>query len=83
MSLPSRLFSASSQWLNVLLLGGHPNESISGRAYREGWTRTVRFINALFWWQSHHCRGAYIKDLEWAANYIALDRQLNSEAHMR
>ena len=73
MSRFSRLFSATSQWLNVLLLDGEPNESISGRCYREGWTKAEAVINRLFFWQNRHCRGAYARDLQWAQDYIAQD----------
>jgi hypothetical protein len=69
--LGSRLFSATSQWFNVLLLNGHPNESISGRAYRQNWTAAVKVINGIFFWQSHHCRGAYAKDVEWAKQFAS------------
>jgi hypothetical protein len=64
------IWSATSQWLNVVLLLGHPNESISGRSYREPWPLAMKIINALHFWQNNHCRGAYNKDLEWAKDYI-------------
>jgi hypothetical protein len=66
-----RLFSATSQWFNVLLLNGQPNESISGRCYRESWITSMMIINKIFFWQNHHCRGAYMKDIEWAKAYLA------------
>ncbi len=64
------VISASSQWCNVVFLLGHPNESISGRSYREPWPLAMKIINALHFWQNNHCRGAYNKDLEWAKDYI-------------
>lgn len=58
-----------SQAVNTALLLGATDESCSGRAYREGvllgcprWRRDYRFINALFFWQADHCRGAYEAD---------------------
>jgi hypothetical protein len=78
MSYIARVFSATSQWFNVLLLNGHPNESISGRSYRQNWTMAVKVINALHFWQNHHCRGAYAKDLEWAKQYITQDEERNA-----
>jgi hypothetical protein len=67
----SRLWSAFSQFLNVLLLNGHPNESISGRCYREPWPRAERVVNLLFRWQSSsHCKSAFMSDLRWAKSYI-------------
>lgn len=63
---PSRLtrsFDATSQWLNTVLLNGNPNESISGRAYREGWKKTEWVINTLLFWDINHCYWAYINDI--------------------
>jgi hypothetical protein len=61
-----RTWSALSQLANTVLLGGDPNESISGRCYRQSWLPAMRAINALFFWQSNHCRGAYSNDRNWA-----------------
>ena len=69
MSRLSNVFSALSQLANAAI-GGHPNESISGRSYREPWPRAMRVINAIFFWQSNHCRGAYMRDREWAEQYL-------------
>lgn len=70
MSYFSNLFNAASRYANVLLLNGSPTESISSRACRSGWVRTVRVINAVFWWQSNHCRGADNKEVEAARAYV-------------
>jgi hypothetical protein len=67
------IWSATSQWLNVVLLLGHPNESISGRSHRQGW-RVKKLINAVFFWQVDHCKSAYTNDLKWAKAYIEQDR---------
>lgn len=69
-----RAGDASSQWLNTLFLRGEPNESISGRAYREGWRRTEKVINVLLSWKEpDHCRRAHEADVvrahEWARLY--------------
>ena len=47
------------------VLAGHPDETLSSRAYRAeqsgqrywGWTRRV--IDLLFFWQPGHCKAAY------------------------
>lgn len=52
------------------VLGGAPDETLSSRAWRAeqsghrywGWTR--RAIDALFFWQPHHCRLAYEAELQ-------------------
>jgi hypothetical protein len=58
-----RLLDSFSQVLNVLLLNGDANESISGRAYRENWSAAVKVIDALFFFDPGHCRNAYMSDL--------------------
>ncbi len=66
------IWSATSQWFNVVLLLGHPNESVSGRSHRENW-RLKKLINAILFWQVDHCKSAYDNDLKWAKTYIAQD----------
>ena len=58
-----RLLDSISQTLNVALLNGDANESISGRAYRENWSATVKIIDSVFWFDPDHCRNAYLSDL--------------------
>lgn len=63
-----KIGDALSQLANVAFLPNHeqtnPNESISGRAYRMGWKRTEKFINALFYlWEKDHCKLAYEADV--------------------
>lgn len=68
-----RLGDALSQFVNVLLLSGQANESISGRAYRSGWVLTTRAIDALIFWEPEHCRRAHEADVlrahDWARRY--------------
>jgi len=70
------IWSATSQWLNVVLLLGHPNESISGRCYREPWPKLMWLVNKAFFWQVNHCKSAYTTDLKWAKEYIENDKSL-------
>ena len=64
-----KIGDALSQLVNVALLPRHrettANESVSGRAYREGW-RAARWIDAVFFWQRkpRHCERAYLSDLD-------------------
>jgi hypothetical protein len=58
---------ATSQWVNATVLRGEPNESISGRAYQEGWYAK--------WWidmvlGSQHCREAWVMDIWRAAMLV-------------
>lgn len=57
---------AIDQLLNTLL-GGWADETLSARAYRRHvtstrWRRTMKVINAAFFWQDDHCRSAYISE---------------------
>ena len=72
MSLITAAWSAMSQLANVLVLQGHPNESISGRCHREGWW-FKKVVNGIFFWQVDHCKSAYTNDLKWAKQYLESD----------
>lgn len=61
-----RVGDATSQWINAAFLRGEPNESISGRSYREGWR--------IKWWidmvlGAQHCRDSFVSDL-WRARLL-------------
>ena len=66
-----RIFgNSTSQWVNANLLGGHEDESISGRAYRstrEGsivWRYVRKAVNLPFKpWQEDHCFHSYLSDV--------------------
>lgn len=65
-----KIGDALSQLANVAFLPNHrgttSNESISGRAYRCGWTRAQAVIDTLFFFDSGpdggHCKRAYFRD---------------------
>lgn len=61
-----KIGDALSQLGNVTFLPNHTetnaNESISGRSYRNGWTRMVRFIDFLL--GKGHCERAFLNDIE-------------------
>lgn len=61
---------AFSQLCNVVFLNGHPNESLSGRAYR---TNSVwkKVIDLLLWFDKDHCRQAFLNDVQYARQIIA------------
>lgn len=67
-----RLGDALSQFFNVLLLGGDPNHSISGDAYRYGREPLRQWIDAVFSpWERQHCRSAYENDVFKARELLA------------
>jgi hypothetical protein len=59
---------AADQLFNALV-GGHADETLSARCYRNrwkayGWWLLYQFINALFFWQHDHCFQSYNAELE-------------------
>jgi hypothetical protein len=70
-----RVGSAMSQLGNAALLNGHPNESISGRCYRERWTTAEAAINRVFafFGQEDHCLMAHVNERLWAREVLTDD----------
>ena len=64
-----RIGDALSQLFNVLLFNGHPNESISGRAWRTA-SPWYKLIDLALWIDKNHCRTAYENDYWYAKEYI-------------
>lgn len=64
-----RVGDATSQWVNVFLLNGHPNESLSGRAWR---TQSVwyKVIDLLLWFDPDHCRTSHMNDVLYAKQLV-------------
>lgn len=58
---------AVDQLANTLACG-YADETLSSRAYRcrdkRRWGIAYRVINAIFFWQSDHCRAAYERERE-------------------
>lgn len=55
------------QLINTILWG-YPDETISARIWREQhskrrWAIALKLVNALFFWQANHCRGAYYSEI--------------------
>jgi len=59
---------AGDQLLNALIPGGWADETLSSRCWRQrhqrGWGIARRVVDGLFFWQPHHCQGAYISELQ-------------------
>lgn len=71
----ARLGDATSQFFNVLLFNGMPDESISGRSWRntelknpplKRWYITRYAAEVLFWFRDrgNHCEAAFYEDIE-------------------
>lgn len=69
-----RAGDALSQFFNVLLFNGHPNESMSGRAWR---TKAkflgiylYKVIDTILWFDKDHCKTAYENDIAYAKTIV-------------
>lgn len=76
---------AIDQLLNTLA-GGMADETLSARSFRlelksAGWARMRRFVDALFFWQTNHCRAAYIS--EYAKRQMPGEYRLSAEEFER
>jgi len=67
----ARLAALLSQFFNLALCNGSPDETLSGRAYRQGflqggkgWNRTRKVINFVVFWQTDHCYTSHLQDVE-------------------
>jgi len=68
-----KLATLGSQFLNVVIYGGSPDETISARAYREGvlggcpeWKRRADRLERWFPWDmGEHCKRSHEKDAKW------------------
>ena len=64
-----RIGDACSQLANVVFLNGHPNESLSGRAWR---TKSIwyKVIDIVLWFDKDHCKCAHENDLNYARKLL-------------
>jgi hypothetical protein len=63
-----RLWDAFSQFLNVLLLNGDPNHSISGDAYRYKRIRSMNLIDFVL--GKNHCMTSHLNDVSKARKLL-------------
>jgi len=54
--------TALSQLLNAVVFAGDPNETVSGRVYRENRDWAVTIIDLLFFFQPDHCLESHVAD---------------------
>lgn len=66
-----RIGDAFSQLLNVAILNGHPNESLSGRAWRTK-SRWYLVIDIVLFFDKEHCKTAYLNDADYARELVKL-----------
>jgi len=68
-----KISSVTSASLNVLLFNGHPDESLSARAWREN-RPIYKVINRIFFWEDNHCRNAHLTDIKRAEELLQPNR---------
>lgn len=66
-----RVGNSLSQLVNVALLNGHPDECLSGRAYRTQTMWAILLIDTLFFWDPLHCERSYLNDVSNAGHILA------------
>jgi hypothetical protein len=75
-----KLGDALSQFLNVLLLNGDPNHSISGDAWRYNRHKTRAVLDFVFYlFEKDHCYKAHLHDVRKATK---LSQEWNNDLRM-
>lgn len=64
-----RIGDAFSQLLNVAILNGHPNESLSGRAWRTK-SRWYLVIDIVLFFDKEHCKTSHLNDVAYARELV-------------
>ena len=65
-----RVSAWASQTINLWVLFGHHDMTVSARCYinrdRKGWGVAYKVINKIFFWQDNHCRESFLADVLFA-----------------
>lgn len=69
-----RIAAWLSQGINVLLLGGHQDQTLSARLFinrnKKYWRIGHKVVNIIFFWEDDHCYKSHMKDIEWARELL-------------
>ncbi|QSR34751.1 hypothetical protein CFI10_07035 [Marinobacterium iners] len=69
-----RVAAWASQTVNLWLLFGHHDQTVSARCYlnrdQPGWRLAYLTINRIFFWQKDHCRSSHLRDVEFALDVL-------------
>ena len=74
-----RVAASMSQFGNAALLGGWPDETISGRMHRENHHIAKEIINTIFFFQEDHCRQSHLEDVEFSKMILEDERTENGK----
>lgn len=65
-----RIATLFSQAINTIFLLGTPDMTVSARCYinrdKPYWRVAYKVINAIFWFQTDHCRESFEDDIKYA-----------------
>lgn len=71
-----KLSAWTSQTVNVWLLFGHHDQTVSARCYlnrdKKRWKHAYLAINAIFFWQDDHCKTSFEQDIIFAKEVLSL-----------
>jgi len=69
-----RVAAGMSQTINLFLLFGHHDQTVSARCYvnryKLGWQQAYWMINGLFFWQEDHCHDSFVRDIQFAQEVL-------------
>ena len=69
-----RVAAWGSQTLNVWLLMGHHDQTVSARCYvnrhNKWWNLCRNIVNTIFFWETDHCKKSFLKDVEYAKEIL-------------
>jgi len=70
----TRIAAWFSQTINLWLLFGHHDQTVSARCYvnrnHRGWSMAYSMINTLFFWDADHCHKSFLRDVEFAKDVL-------------
>lgn len=72
MSYIFNIATCLSQLLNTVVFFGDPNETLSGRVWREDRRIATAIINTLFFFQPDHCLQSHLDDVEFARKILGV-----------
>lgn len=84
MARVTRIAAAISELCNAAI-GGHNNETLSGRAYRRRHKSkrgafAYKWINRVFFWQKDHCFHSHLDDRIWHRSFGKMIEELDRES---
>jgi hypothetical protein len=77
------IFALISQSLNVLILFGHHDMTISARCYinrkKKYWRTAYKVVNKIFFFQENHCKVSFQSDIDFAKEVIEIEEEQDND----